>query len=114
MKAAVYHGPLDVRVEEVTDPGPPGPEEVLVAPLAGSLCGTDLSEFLAGPKSIPLHQAHPVSGHQGPVILGHEFMGIEVEVGAAVTALRVGQRVVPGAGRRCGACALCLAGRSSI
>jgi threonine dehydrogenase-like Zn-dependent dehydrogenase len=100
MKAAVYHGPLDVRVEEVADPGPPGPEEVLVAPLVGSLCGTDLS--------------HPVSGHQGPVILGHEFMGIVVEVGAAVTDLHVGQRVVPGAGGWCGSCPQCLAGRTNL
>jgi (R,R)-butanediol dehydrogenase/meso-butanediol dehydrogenase/diacetyl reductase len=114
MKAAVYHGPLDVRIEEVPDPGPPGPEEVLVAPLVGSLCGTDLSEFLAGPKRIPLHQAHPVSGHQGPVILGHEFMGIVIEVGAAVTNLHVGQRVVPGAGMWCGTCPQCLAGRTNI
>ncbi len=114
MKAAVYHGPLDVRIEEVPDPGPPGPDEVLVAPLVGSLCGTDLSEFLAGPKRIPLHQAHPVSGHQGPVILGHEFMGIVIEVGAAVTNLHVGQRVVPGAGMWCGSCSQCLAGRTNI
>ena len=48
MKAAVYHGPLDVRVEEVPEPGPPGPDEILVAPLMGSLCGTDLSEFHSG------------------------------------------------------------------
>jgi (R,R)-butanediol dehydrogenase/meso-butanediol dehydrogenase/diacetyl reductase len=114
MKAAVYHGPLDVRIEEVPDPGPPGPDEVLVAPLMGSLCGTDLSEFLAGPKRIPLHQVHPVSGHQGPVILGHEFMGIILEVGAAVTNLHVGQRVVPGAGMWCGSCPQCLAGRTNI
>jgi (R,R)-butanediol dehydrogenase / meso-butanediol dehydrogenase / diacetyl reductase len=114
MKAAVYHGPLDVRVEEVPEPGPPGPDEVLVAPLVGSLCGTDVTEFLAGPKRIPLHHAHPVSGHQGPVILGHEFMGIVVEVGTAVTDLHVGQRVVPGAGMWCGTCPLCLAGRTNI
>jgi (R,R)-butanediol dehydrogenase/meso-butanediol dehydrogenase/diacetyl reductase len=114
MKAAVYYGPLDVRVEEVPEPGPPGPDEVLVAPLVGSLCGTDVTEFLAGPKRIPLHQAHPVSGHQGPVILGHEFVGIVMEVGTAVTGLHVGQRVVPGAGRWCGTCQLCLAGRTNI
>jgi (R,R)-butanediol dehydrogenase/meso-butanediol dehydrogenase/diacetyl reductase len=114
MKAAVYHGPLDVRVEEVADPGPPGPDEVLVAPLIGSLCGTDVTEFVTGPKMIPLHQAHPVSGHQGPVILGHEFMGIVLEVGSAVTDLQVGQRVVPGAGRWCGTCPLCRDGRTNI
>ncbi len=114
MKAAVYHGPLDVCVEEVPEPGPPGPDEVLVAPLMGSLCGTDVTEFVTGPKMIPLHQAHPVSGHQGPVILGHEFMGIVMEIGSAVTDLHAGQRVVPGAGRWCGTCPLCLAGRTNI
>ena len=114
MKAAVYHGPLDVRVEEVPEPGPLGPNDVLVAPLIGSLCGTDVSEFLAGPKRIPLHHRHPVSGHQGPVILGHEFMGLVMEVGAAVTELHIGQRVVPGAGTWCGICSLCLAGRTNI
>jgi (R,R)-butanediol dehydrogenase/meso-butanediol dehydrogenase/diacetyl reductase len=114
MKAAVYHGPLDVRVEEVPEPGPPAPDEVLVAPLMGSLCGTDVTEFVTGPKMIPLHHAHRVSGHQGPVILGHEFMGIVVEVGSAVTDLQVGQRVAPGAGMWCGMCLLCLAGRTNI
>ncbi len=64
-----------------------------------ALCGTDVTKFVTGPKMIPLHHAHPVSGHQGPVVLGHEFMGIVMQVGAAVTHLHVGQRVVPGAGR---------------
>src|SRR5947209_2333327 len=114
MKAAVYHGPLDVCVEEVPEPGLPGPDEVLVAPLMGSLCGTDVTEFVTGPKMIPLHHAHPVSGHQGPVILGHEFMGIVMQVGTAVTHLHVGQRVAPGAGRWCGSCPQCLAGRTNI
>ncbi len=114
MKAAVYHGPLDVRVEEVPEPGPLGPDEVLLAPLVGSLCGTDVTEFVAGPKMIPLHHAHPVSEHQGPVVLGHEFVGIVQAVGAAVTGLSAGQRVVPGAGMWCGTCPPCLAGRTNI
>src|SRR6266567_8271970 len=114
MKAAVYHGPLDVRVEEVPEPGPLGPDEALLAPLVGSLCGTDVTEYVAGPKMIPLHHAHSVSEHQGPVVLGHEFVGIVQAVGAAVTGLRVGQRVVPGAGTWCGTCPPCLAGRTNI
>ncbi len=114
MKAAVYYGPLNVRVEEVPEPGPPGLGEVLLAPLMGSLCGTDVTEFLAGPKMIPLNRAHPVSGHQGPVVLGHEFVAIVLEVGAEVTGLRLGQRVVPGAGMWCGTCSPCLAGRTNI
>ena len=68
MKAAVYHGLFDVRVEEVPEPSPLGPDEVLLAPLVGSLCGTDVTEFVAGPKMIPLHHAHPVSEHQGAVV----------------------------------------------
>ncbi len=114
MKAAVYHGPLDVRIEEVPEPGPLGPDEVLLAPLMGSLCGTDVTEFVAGPKMIPLHHAHPVSEHQGPVVLGHEFVGIVQAAGSPVTGLRVGQRVVPGAGMWCGTCPPCLAGRTNI
>jgi (R,R)-butanediol dehydrogenase / meso-butanediol dehydrogenase / diacetyl reductase len=114
MKAAVYYGPLDVRIEEVPEPGPPGPDEVLLAPLMGSLCGTDVTEFVVGPKMIPLHDAHPMNGHRGPVILGHEFVGIVLAVGAGVTSLRNGQRVVPGAGMWCGTCPLCLTGRANI
>ena len=114
MKAAVYQGPFDVRVEEVSEPGPPGSDEVLLAPLVGSLCGTDVTEFVAGPKMIPLYDAHPVSGHQGPVILGHEFVGIVQAVGSGVIGLRVGQRVVPGAGMWCGTCPPCMAGRTNI
>jgi (R,R)-butanediol dehydrogenase/meso-butanediol dehydrogenase/diacetyl reductase len=114
MKAATYYGPFDVRVEEVPEPGKLAPGEVLLAPLAGSLCGTDVTEFVAGPKMIPLHQAHPVSKHRGPVILGHEFVGIVLAVGPGVTTLRIGQRVVPGAGMWCGACPTCLAGRPNI
>jgi (R,R)-butanediol dehydrogenase/meso-butanediol dehydrogenase/diacetyl reductase len=114
MKAAVYHGPFDVRIEEVPEPGPLQPDEVLLAPLVGSLCGTDVTEFVAGPKMIPLHEAHPVSGHRGPVILGHEFVGVILAVGSAMTHLRVGQRVVPGAGMWCGSCLACLTGRTNI
>ena len=65
MKAAVYNGPLDVRVKEVPEPGPLGQDEVLLAPLVGSLCRTDVTEFVTGPKMIPLHHAHPVSEHKG-------------------------------------------------
>ena len=114
MKAAVYYGPFDVRVEEVPEPGQLAPDEVLLAPLVGSLCGTDVTEFVSGPKMIPLHAAHPVSKHRGPVILGHEFVAIVLALGADVTTLRVGQRVVPGAGMWCGTCPNCVAGRPNI
>lgn len=113
MKAAVYHGPGDVRIEQVPDPGPPQPNEVVLQVQMGALCGTDASQFKAA-TMVPLTQPHPASGHHGPVILGHEVTGVIVEKGTAVTGLTVGQRVVPGAGWWCDVCPQCRAGRLNI
>lgn len=113
MKAAVFHGRRDVRVEGVPEPGEPGPGEVLLRVSACSICGTDVSEFLHGPLMVPLTQRHPASGHLGPTILGHEFVGRVVAAGPD-TSLALGQRVVPGAGYWCGACRWCLDGRPNL
>ena len=99
MRAAVYHGAGDVRVEAVTGPGEPGPGEVLIAPSMAAICGTDASEYAHGPHMIPLHERHPGSGHVGPLIIGHEFVGRVEALGDGVEGLAVGDRVVSGAGR---------------
>jgi (R,R)-butanediol dehydrogenase / meso-butanediol dehydrogenase / diacetyl reductase len=114
MRAAVYHGQRDVRVEDVPAPEPPGPDEVRLRVVRGALCGTDASEFAYGPFMVPLGARHPASGHQGPTIIGHEFVGEIEEVGSAVEGLALGERVVPGAGRWCGTCKWCLAGRPNL
>src|SRR3989442_7377012 len=101
MKAAVYYGPGDVRIEDVRAPEPPGPAEVVIQVKMGSLCGTDASQYKAA-TMVPLDGPHRVSGHSGPVILGHEVVGVVVARGAEVTHLGIGQRVVPGAGWRGG------------
>lgn len=113
MKAAVYHGKRDVRIERVPEPGSPGPGEVLLRVRACSICGTDVSEFLHGPLMVPLATRHPASGHLGPTILGHEFVGQVVAAGEG-TSLPEGLRVVPGAGYWCGACRWCLEGRPNL
>jgi (R,R)-butanediol dehydrogenase/meso-butanediol dehydrogenase/diacetyl reductase len=113
MRAAVYYGAHDVRIEEVSDPAEPGPGELLLRVRACSICGTDVSEYLHGPLMIPLAARHPASGHLGPTILGHEFVGEVVAVGDG-TALFTGQRVVAGAGNWCGACRWCLEGRPNL
>ncbi len=113
MRAAVYHGPRDVRVEGVPEPGPPGAGEVVLQVLMGSLCGTDATQYERA-TMVPIHARHPSSGHQGAVILGHEVVGTIVAVGPGVEDLEVGQRVVPGAGWWCGACSQCEAGRINI
>lgn len=114
MQAAIYYGRGDVRIEEVPEPPAPGPGEVVLAVLSASICGTDVSEYTHGPQLIPLHTRHHASGHLGPLILGHEFVGRIVAMGPEVTGLALGQRVVPGAGSWCGQCPRCLAGETNL
>jgi len=79
-----------------------------------AICGTDASEYAHGPHMIPLHEPHPGSGHVGPLILGHEFVGRVEALGDGVEGLSVGARVVSGAGVSCGGCAWCAAGRTNL
>ncbi len=95
MRAAVYHGPRDVRVE--TRPRPrAGPDQLLVEVSVAAICGTDASEYVDGPHLIP--------AGGDPIVLGHEFTGRVVEVGAAVAGFARGDRVVSGAGVWRGEC----------
>ncbi len=77
------------------------------------LCGTDASEFTKGVGMVPLTARHPGSGHQGPTVLGHEFIGTVVDAGADATAWK-GKRVACGAGVSCGTCKWCRAGRTNL
>ena len=114
MRAAVFHGAGDIRIEAVAAPGEPGPGEVLIAPSMAAICGTDASEYAHGPHMIPLHARHPGSGHVGPLVLGHEFVGRVEALGDGVESVAVGDRVVSGAGVSCGECAWCRAGRTNL
>jgi (R,R)-butanediol dehydrogenase/meso-butanediol dehydrogenase/diacetyl reductase len=62
---------------------------------------------------VPLNAAHPGSGHVGPTILGHEFIGTVVDAGSE-DSLWVGKRVATGAGVWCGECAWCRRGRTNL
>jgi threonine dehydrogenase-like Zn-dependent dehydrogenase len=103
VRAAVFHGPRDVRIENVPDPAAPAPAEVVLAVTRAAICGTDASEWDHG----------PVLCRPG-VVLGHEFVGRVVGLGDDVTTLRIGDRVVSGAGISCGRCAWCLGGRTNL
>ena len=113
MRAAVYHGQRDVRVEQRPVPAP-RPGELLVRVSRCGICGTDAGEFANGPRMFPTERAHPASGHLGPLVLGHEFTGSVVEQGAQVSGEWVGRRVVSGAGVSCGTCEWCVAGRTNL
>lgn len=106
MKAALWHGRNDVRVETVPDPTP-GAEDVVVKVDWCGICGTDLGEYKYGPIYIPVDESHPVTGVKAPVIMGHEFAGEVVEVGRNVSTLSVGDRVGVDTIVSCGHCYWC-------
>jgi (R,R)-butanediol dehydrogenase/meso-butanediol dehydrogenase/diacetyl reductase len=114
VRAAVFHGRGDVRVEDIEAPGAPGAGELLVEVRRAGICGTDASEFAHGPIMVPLESEHPQSHHVGPMVLGHEFMGVARAVGEGVDGFAPGDRVVSGAGVSCGECGWCLAGRTNL
>ena len=100
MKAVVLRGPGDVRLEEVLDPVLQLETDAIVRIDAAAICGADL---------FPLHGLTP--GFEYGTVLGHEFAGIVVEMGSAVTSVRPGQRVVNMSLVADGTCAACRAGR---
>jgi 2-desacetyl-2-hydroxyethyl bacteriochlorophyllide A dehydrogenase len=101
MKAVVFHGVNDIRVEEVPRPHP-GPGEAVIRITATTICGTDV---------------HIVKGEypvRPGLILGHEPVGVIEELGAGLDKeYAVGQRVIVGAITPCGQCFYCLNGTHS-
>jgi (R,R)-butanediol dehydrogenase / meso-butanediol dehydrogenase / diacetyl reductase len=112
MKAGVLYGAHDLRVEDVPDPTC-GPDDLLIEVSYNGLCGTDASEFTKGVGMVPLHARHPGSGHQGPTILGHEFIGTVIEARGEAAKWK-GKRVACGAGVSCRTCKWCRGGRTNL
>jgi (R,R)-butanediol dehydrogenase / meso-butanediol dehydrogenase / diacetyl reductase len=109
VRALRFHAARDLRIEEVTEPSAPGVSEVVVRIASCGICGTDLHEYMAGPIVTPV-EPHPLTGAQNPQILGHEFAGDVVAVGAGVTRVREGDRVAIMPLAYCGHCAYCRRG----
>jgi 2-desacetyl-2-hydroxyethyl bacteriochlorophyllide A dehydrogenase len=93
MKAAVYHGPRDIRVEDVPTPEPAA-NEILVEVRACGICGSDLHTFREG---IFEDLGRDIPGRDGR-IMGHEFAGIVAQVGCDVEGVQLGDRIA-GIGR---------------
>jgi threonine dehydrogenase-like Zn-dependent dehydrogenase len=102
MKALTWQGKRNVTVEEVADPVIQQPADAIVRITSSAICGSDLHLYeLLGPFL-----------DRGD-ILGHEPMGVVVEVGANVTKLKPGDRVVIPFNISCGVCFFCLRGLQS-
>lgn len=95
MKAVLYYGKEDLRIEDVEEPQLRS-GTVKIAPAYNGICGSDLHLYQDGPfPPAPTEQEpHPLSGETLPVVLGHEFSGVVEEVGEGVTGLSVGDSVV--------------------
>jgi len=113
MRAAVLYAPHDLRVEERPEPEC-RPGEVIIEVTYNGLCGTDATEYTKGPLMVPLEVRHTGSGHVGPTILGHEFIGVVVDTAAPDARTWAGRRVASGAGVSCGACDWCRRGRTNL
>jgi L-iditol 2-dehydrogenase len=104
MLAAMFYGPMDVRMEEEPIPEP-GPGEVLLQVGAATTCGTDVKTYRRG---------HPLLFRDTPAGFGHEVAGLVAAIGMGVTQCREGDAVVVANSAPCLECFYCRRGRLSL
>ena len=96
MRALVYHSAHEVKVDSVPDPILKEPDDIILEVTATAICGSDLHLYRGN-----------VPGMKEGDILGHEFMGVVVDKGPAVSNLNKGDRVVVPFVIACGSCYFC-------
>lgn len=99
MKAAVLDEPNEPLAIEDVVVDAPGPREVLVRTVASGVCASDL---------------HLIRRRRGPIVPGHEPAGIVEQIGADVTHVKPGDRVIACLSIFCGVCDFCISGRSHL
>jgi alcohol dehydrogenase len=94
MKAVIFHGINDLRLEEIADPLIESPADAIIKVTTAAICASDL------------HIKHEVGTEPG-TILGHEYCGVVVETGSQVRSLKKGDRVAGRPTFSCGYCYYC-------
>lgn len=94
MRATVMHGAHDVRIENIVDAAIQHPTDALIRVTRACICGSDLWPYNGGPN---------VAGQQ----MGHEAIGVVIEVGSAVQTIRKGQVVIMPFAYSDGSCLFC-------
>ena len=102
MKALVWHGEGDIRLDNVDDPAILDPNDAIVRITRSAICGTDL-HFIRG----------TMAGMKEGTILGHEAVGEVTAVGKAVRRFAPGDRVIVSSTMSCGVCWQCRAGHTA-
>ena len=103
MRAVTFHGPFDVKVENVDDPAIQDANDVIIKVASAAICGSDMHVY---DGRMPL----PGTGW----IIGHEYIGEVVETGAGVSNFKPGDRVVGSFVSSCGDCYYCKIGWPSV
>src|SRR5436309_11134558 len=104
MLAAMFYGPMDIRLEQRVVPQP-GPGEVLLQVAAATTCGTDVKAYRRG---------HPLLFRQTPAGFGHEVAGIVAATGTGVTQCYEGDAIVVANSAPCQHCFYCRRGQFSL
>ena len=99
MRAAVYYGNRDLRIEERTQPKA-GPGELVFRVMASGVCGSDVVEWYRLAKA--------------PIVLGHEVAGEVVEIGPGLAGFARGDRIVTTHHVPCNDCRYCRAGHHPV
>ncbi len=103
MRAVQLHGKGDIRFATIAEPGTPGRGDVLLRVEAAGICGSDIHNFRTGQWI-----------SRTPSVPGHEFAGTVEAVGAGVTGLGEGDRVVADSRYWCGECQPCRSGHHHL
>ena len=104
MRAQVFHGPGDLRFEDLPVPEPE-PRGLVVRVEAALTCGTDVKT---------LRRGHPVMIPRVPTVFGHELAGVVTAVGRGAPGVKEGDRIVAANSAPCGQCSLCAANRPNL
>ena len=107
MRAIEFHGEERLELVERPDPSP-GEGELLIAPTAVGICGTDVEIFDGSLAYFRMGLA------RYPIVPGHEWTGEVVDVGPGVSGFSAGDRVVGEVAIGCGVCERCVAGRRHL
>jgi len=99
MRAVVWHGIGDIRLDKVSDPKIQDPKDAIIRLTRSAICGTDL-HMVRG----------TMTGMVPGTILGHEGVGVVEEIGPEVRNYKPGDRVVVPSTLACGYCSYCRAG----
>jgi len=104
MKAALYYGVGDIRIEDIEKPKV-GPGDILMKNMSTLTCGTELKQYRRG---------YPAFKEGEMRLFGHESSGIVAEVGEGVTKFKVGDRIAAHNTAPCNQCYYCRVGQHSL